>query len=241
MAITKKRNVRPKTGLAGAPMNKGFDALYYYFQYELDKKVISTIIKKYAKKHYNKDQYEAIIVNPEWRFGSQSALAAALLWVDNGNSFPDQYSHYPQFIKEYFDELILLGHDVLISKIYSDDVKIAISPIDRFRSKVFDTVLADIDQLEDGWFDGEKTDINIYAKFQVHGLKARAIPMIKPRVESWLKEYQDAYDRTCEDAYNGYKHLGKRELGRRIKVLNTMLEDFDKIKSIFKPKRKEAA
>lgn len=235
---TKTKVARPKTGLAGAPMNKGFYPLFYYFQYELDKKIIVAVIRKYVKKHYSRSHYDAIIANPEWKLACQPGLAAALTWMDNDETFPDQYAHYPEFAKEFFDDLIVSGQEILDSKIENTSNKVVVSPLDRLKAKVYDTVLADVDQLEDEWFDGEKTDLNMYARFQVHGLKGRAISMVRPRIESWLKEYQDAYDRTCEDAYNGYKHLGKRELSRRIKVLNAMLEDFNKIKTIFKPKRK---
>lgn len=239
MAV-KKKFARVKTGLAGVPTNKGLDGVIYYFQYDLDKKVISDIIKKHAKKRFTKAEYEAIVANPEYNFGAQTGIAAALYWTDNGNPLEEKFANYPDHITNYFSQLIESGHEILLKKQDSDnETKVVISPIQRLQLKVFDTILADLDQLEDDWFDGLKSDFNMYAAFQVHGLKPRAIPMIKPRIEFWIKEYQDAYDRTCEDAYNGYKHLGKRELSRRIKVLNTILEDFEKIKVIFKPTRKK--
>ena len=54
MANRKKKIVRkiPKTGLNAVPFDKGFQSTLHYFQYNVEKKQISDIIKTYIKNNY---------------------------------------------------------------------------------------------------------------------------------------------------------------------------------------------
>jgi hypothetical protein len=56
-------------------------------------------------------------------------------------------------------------------------------------------------------------------------------------VEGWLLDYEDAYHKRCPDAVEGYSHLKRPELSRRIKSCEEMLADLDRIKSAGKATR----
>ena len=53
-------------------------------------------------------------------------------------------------------------------------------------------------------------------------------------IEGWLLDYEDAYLKRCDQAVEGYSHLKRPELNRRVKACKDMLEDLDKIKSATK-------
>ena len=61
---------------------------------------------------------------------------------------------------------------------------------------------------------------------------------VRQVVEGWLLDYEDAYHKRDEQAVEGYSHLKKPELNRRIKACQEMLLDLDKIQSAAKANRK---
>jgi len=44
-----------KTGIKGIPLERGFRAVDYYFQYDLEKKDIVKLAKQYVKNNYSKE------------------------------------------------------------------------------------------------------------------------------------------------------------------------------------------
>tara|TARA_B100002051_G_C16507458_1_gene521027 strand:- start:120 stop:806 length:687 start_codon:yes stop_codon:yes gene_type:complete len=91
--------------------------------------------------------------------------------------------------------------------------------------------------LEDAWMNGKEAVINLYDRYKFHGLTGAAVGPVKITVEGWLLDYEDAYYKRCDQAVEGYSHLSKSELNRRIKVCKEMLSDLDKIKSASKASR----
>ena len=57
-------------------------------------------------------------------------------------------------------------------------------------------------------------------------------------VEGWLLDYEDAYFKRCEQAVEGYSHLKKSELNRRINECHSILNDLSKIKLATRAQRK---
>ena len=50
MAVRKRKvKARARTGLAGAPIDKGFDAVKYYFHVDVDRKDLVSTFKTYIK------------------------------------------------------------------------------------------------------------------------------------------------------------------------------------------------
>ena len=98
--------------------------------------------------------------------------------------------------------------------------------------------MLDVDKMEDEWYEGEKTDFNIVASFRINELKGMAVAPVVAYLKRMLPEYEDAYSGECKDARDAYKHLGKRELSRRIKVINNMIIELEKYKVAQKQMRK---
>ena len=65
----KKKTVRARarTGLAGVPIEKGFDAVKNYFHLEVDKKDCINQVKTWVKKNFPKPS-KYILANPEYCF-----------------------------------------------------------------------------------------------------------------------------------------------------------------------------
>lgn len=226
----KKVIKRVKTGLAGAPKDN-FDKLKAYFHYDIDKKGYSKIIREYAKARYTSDEYSAIDANPEFKFTAFSHVAASCYWDSLGEEFPENYPANTSLLPQYFAELIKAGKKILGIKNQGNSPAKKLSPQELLARKVNNTVMYDIDSLEDAWFDGEKTDIQIYELFRKHDLKGAAVDQVKQYVERILAEY------TCDDVDEYYGHLGKVEIKRRVKVLNTMLSDLESVRDASKAKR----
>ena len=59
------------------------------------------------------------------------------------------------------------------------------------------TIMQDLLDYEDGWIEGEKSYIDLYALFKKHGLPASATAAVRGIVEGWLLDYEDAYHKRC--------------------------------------------
>lgn len=223
---------RPKTGLAGAPKDS-FDKLKSYFHYEIDKKGYSKIIREYAKARYTKDEYSAIDANPEYKFTAFSHVAASCYWDSLGEEFPENYPANTSLLPQYFAELIETGKSILgIKQESQSDAPVKrLSPQELLARKVNNTVMYDIDALEDAWYEGEKEKIDLYEVFRKHDLKGAAVEQVKQYIERVLNEY------TCDDVDEYYGQLGKVEIKRRVKVLNEMLADLERVRDASKAKR----
>ena len=241
MATKKKVRARVKTGLAAAPLDN-FEKLQWYMHYELDKKPTVDLQKGWVKKNFSKEDYQAICANPDWTFTMSSFFTAAIHWMNNGLELPEKYSSIPQKMKEYFNEVVPKGKKLLIEKITTDAedaLKPApLSPQQRLLNKINETIMADLDELVDAWIDKQEPEFDIYSRFKVHDLSGMAVPPVRKVIESWLSEFSDAYNGTCEQAVEAYSHMTKPALRRRVKTLEGMLADLNSIKSAAKATRK---
>ena len=248
MAITKKKKKVPtrrlQTGLKAVPLDRNFEGIKYYFHYEIDRKETATCIKDYIKKNFTKDQAKAANANPDYKFTMFSHYgAAAFLLVNHADyDFGEKYSRYPQALKEYCETLIAEGKVLLTEKqaeaVASDKPNVVpLSPQQRLANKVNETIMVDLDELEDSWISGEKTELKLYDLMKKHDLKGAAVPMIVQRLEGWLSDYADAYNKTCEQAVEGYSHLTRREIKRRKDAVEQMISELDSFKAAQKAQR----
>ena len=244
MALKKKvRKIRarPKTGLAAAPLDC-FHKLRFYFHYEMDPKEISPIIKEWIKSEFSKEDAKAILANPEYHFTMHAHFAACIFWKSLNLEIDDDYKKWPTVAHNYYEDLLESGKAILKEKAAatpdtaSNVVKL--NPHQRLMNKINDTIMTDIELLFEDWADGEKTSLDLYAQFKKHGLTGSATEPVRKQVEFQLTEYRDAYSGGCEDAAEGWSHVTKPELKRRIKALEEMLSDLDKIKNATKATRK---
>jgi len=232
---------RIKTGIRGIPQDRGFRAVDYYMHYDLEKKDLVKLAKEYIKNNYSKEDAKAINANAEWNFTIYNGIIAASFCMDNGIEFPEEYARYPQEVKTYFDGLLLKGKELLRAKALLEEVretKKFLTPQQRLLNKIHATVMLDVDKMEDEWYKGEKSDFDIVASFRINELKGMAVAPVVAYLQRMLPEYVDAYSGECKDAKKAYEHLGKRELSRRIKVINNMITELEKYKIAQKQMRK---
>lgn len=235
--IIKKSKVvkRIKTGLAGVPFEKGFNSVKFYFFQDLDKKDYNPIIKSYIRENFSKADQKVMFANKEYHFNYFN-YAAGIYWIKAKLEFTGLDKDFPTSLKNYFDKLIETGHKELMQieaeTPESKDVAPKLSIADRIKIKVNDTIMYDLNDLEDSWIENEKTPaIDVYNLFKKYELKGIAVDHVRNRIQKWIDDYSDAFNKTCDQMVEGYSHLTKRELKRRIEECNNMLVDLGKLKS----------
>jgi len=121
----------------------------------------------------------------------------------------------------------------------TEDVKIeVITPQQRLRSKINKTIMEDFRVMEDTWIGGGVVVLDAYELMKRHDLPSMAVGMITPWVKDRIDEMQGAIDKTCDQAVDGYKHLSKKELTGRVKILNKILDDLKRHQANSKTVRK---
>ena len=243
MAARKKATVRarPKTGLGGAPMNDGFEKFKYYVHMEVDRKELTSITKAFIKKTFSKDDAKAILANPEYNFYMYSLHASAIYWTNLELTLPSNYANAINRIKQFYTDLIESGKKILEEKAQADSAAsnvIVLTPQQRLFNKIQETVMTDLDDLEDAWIAGEEPEFDMYNTFKLHGLSNAHIAPVLKRLEGWLLDYEDAYHKRCEQAVEGYSDVKRPVLRRRIQLIQDMIADLDRVKASAKATRK---
>jgi len=239
--MRKKPRARAKTGILAAPLDD-FYKMKFYFHYEISTKELFEIIKPWIKENFSKEDTKAILANPDYHF-SFSHHAAGIYWLKIGNTLPNEYSKFIENITQYFKDIIsngkaILAEKELIAVAAAESNVIVLSPQQRLAEKINNTIIRDLEDLEQAWMNNEKPNLDVYAQFKKHGLTGAATAPVKSHIENWLLEYSDAYYGRCEQAIEAYSHLTAPELKRRIKVCEEMILDLDKVKSATKAIRK---
>jgi len=239
---TKKKTVRARrrTGAYGAPVDKGFDSVLYYFQNEVDRKETINFSKSFIRSHFNKTDAKNILANPDYMFG-HGYMGATSFWYTNGHEVTERSEYWKNAIVNRFKGFIESGKAILKEKAAEKKVEknvVSLSPVQRLQNKISNTIMQDLLDLEDQWIEGEKTTIDVYLLFKKHGLAGSATMPVRQVIEGWLLDYEDAYHKRCDQAVEGYSHLKRPELNRRIKACQDMLLDLDRIKSAAKATRK---
>ncbi len=240
---TKKKvlRARARTGLAGVPIDKGFDAVKDYFHLQVDKKDCISQVKTWVKKNFPQPS-KYILANSEYHF-TMTHHAATAFWYNNDLHKTVESDKAPDFLSHLFDRMTpLIEKGKIIYKEKQAERKaksniITISPQEKLVNKINNTIMQELLELEDQWIDGDDTTINIYDRFKFHGLTNTAISYVKPWIEGWLLDYEDAYHKRCDQAVEGYSHLKRSTLTQRIKICTAMLEDLERIRSATKASR----
>lgn len=239
---TRKKTVRARArkGVLGAPVDGGFDAVKDYFHYEIDRKDLIKQTKAFVKKNFNKTQAKYILACPEYKFAF-SHYATTAFWYNTGQEVTERSEYWKQSLMTRLSDLIELGktlHHEKVLEAKETPKVVSLSPQQRLQNKISNTIMQDLLNLEDAWLEGEQASINVYDLFRKHGLSGSAAQPVRQVVEGWLLDYEDAYHKRCEQAVEGYSHLKRPELNRRIKECQAMLEDLDRIKAAKKATRK---
>lgn len=247
MAIRKKQKkvpTRRRIGINAVPIEKGFDSVLYYFQTEMSNSDISKTVKAYIKeKHKKSANLKYIMACPEYHFHSHPSRGATAFWLTHASEKEDtdKTRSYSDGLSKWISEMIAMGKEIYNDKLMKQkdsDARPTISPMERLKRKISNTIIQDLLELEDQWIEGEKATIDIYSLFKKHGLAGSATLPVRQMIEGWLLDYEDAYHKRCPDAVEGYAHLKRPDLNHRIKACQEMLLDLDRIKSAAKASRK---
>lgn len=236
---------RVRTGLAGAPIDKGFGVLLHYFREEVERKNITNLTKDYVKKSFSKAESSKILALPEWCFYVNPSHAAAIYWQNMGFEFDEKYKAYPSHLKSYYKGL--LSKNYTTSTDQDDDetpskpVIKKLSPAELLVNKVNSTVMLELDDIEDSWIAGKTVTFDLYNAFQRHDLKGAAVNIVYERLQRWLSEVSDACNKICEQAVEAYSHVSKAEMKRRLSLIETMISDLDRVKAASAATRKSKA
>lgn len=245
MAVRKKKKaIVRRSGIAAAPFDKGIDAVMSFVHTEVDRKDLVSTFKSYVKDNVSKSDYKFINACPDYKFWGHSHYCGTAAFLMNSHETNDRVVYWKKALDRYIQSLVEIGKPLYFekqAKLKDSDRVVSLSPMQRLQNKISNTIMQDVLDLEDSWMEGEKTSLDLYALFKKHGLGASATLPVREVIEGWLSDYEDAYNKSCPDAVEGYSHLKRPELSRRIKVCNEMLSDLDRIKSASKATRKTRA
>jgi hypothetical protein len=236
----KVARARTRSGVNASPIEKGLNAVKYYFQIEVDRKSIIDQQKTFIKKNFNKTDANYILANAEYNFVFPYRGAVAF-WYNTGQEVTQESEESKAHLIEKYIELRNSGKVIYNAKkqtLSNDQNIITLSPQQRLQNKINNTIIQDLLSLEDSWIEGEETSLDVYQMFGKHGLSGSATIPVRMMVEGWLLDYEDAYHKRCEQAVEGYLHISRPELNRRIKECQAMLADLDRIKAAQKATRK---
>ena len=243
MAAKKSKvRARPRTGLSGAPLNGTYQQFKDYIHMDVERKDTAGIVKPWIKKNFSKQEAAAILANPEYNFYMFSNHAAAIYWTETlQKELPENYSKSIERIKQFYNDLIESGKALLKEKEASEKATsnvIVLTPQQRLFNKIQETIMTDLDDLEDEWIAGNEPEFDMYQTFKRHGLSSAHIGPVLKKLEGWLLDFEDAYHKRCEQAVEGYSHISRPIMRRRIKLVQDMLVDLDRVKASAKATRK---
>jgi hypothetical protein len=236
----KPPRAKARVGINASPVENGLDAVKYYFQYEVDRKNIIAQQKTFIKNNFKKTDVKYILANAEYNF-SYPYMGAIAFWYNTGQEVTERSEEAKAHLMEKYAKLRISGkaiHDAKKQSASDDKKVVTLSPQQRLQKKISNTIMQDLLSLEDSWIEGEKASLDVYQAFGKHGLSGSATIPVRTVIEGWLVDYEDAYHKRCDQAVEGYSHLKRPELNRRIKECKAMLADLDRIKDAQKAKRK---
>tara|TARA_A100001011_G_scaffold399413_1_gene507939 strand:- start:1290 stop:2468 length:1179 start_codon:yes stop_codon:yes gene_type:complete len=248
----KQPRARARVGLAGAPIDKGYKSVQSYFHLEVEKKALSDQFRTYVKNNYSKQDAKSVFANPEYKLYMFTYQSATAFWINSklpekdlifapGNGATNG-TNWKEALDKYIATLITSGAPLVKQKEEAAKQKgnvISLSPLQRLHNKIQNTIMDDLWELEDKWIEGDyKATLDVFTRFKFHSLTGSAVAPVKKLIEGWLLDYEDAYHKRCDQAVEGYSHLPRPELNRRIKVCHEMMSDLEKIKASTKATRK---
>jgi len=116
---------------------------------------------------------------------------------------------------------------------------VVISPAERTRRKIMDTIYADFDtEIVEGWLEGDFTKkFSAYNRFKGAGLKGNAVKMFRDLLEFEYNNINEAYEKTCEQCVEAYSHFSKGEKNKMLKQFKEIFADLDRLKDGFKSEK----
>lgn len=217
--------------------------LRWYNYYWKPKQYVKPALK-YAKDvlNYSKKDIDSLKKLKDWQLSltpGPGRLAQIAL-----RGFPtDDFADY---LKDKYDECLRLANEIVAEEKEEKKQKAkkpVISPAERMRMKVVDTIMGDFDEMVvDSWMDDVyDTEFDTYTLLKKHDIKGTGLNIFKQRVEEYHLEISDAYDKKCDQAVEAYSHVKRTNLRKMKKQLKDILSDIEKIRMAQKQTRKPRA
>ena len=211
----------------------------WFYYYENRKKAHNAILH-YAKHDLKLTNKELVNLNknPVWKINQQNYKPIAMYqagWVGAPLDL--------EAVNQRLRDLVKKGEKIKLQKLKESPPKPVISPQERTRRKVIDTIYMDWDStIVEGWFDENYTQkFSAYNRFRGYGLKSNSINIFKSLLEQEYNNIQEAYNRTCEQCVEAYSHITKGNKRKILKQFEDVFADLEKLRTSFKSARKPRA
>lgn len=144
-----------------------------------------------------------------------------------------------QYINNFMEDSYQKGLKEKKQKEAAKPTKPVISPQERTRRKVLETIYTDWDnEIVEGWMDEDYTKkFSCYNRFKMHGLKSNAINIFKSMLDEEYESIKAAYDKTDDQCVEGYSHVSKGNKRKMMKQFEDTFEDLEKLRTAFKSER----
>jgi len=147
-------------------------------------------------------------------------------------------------IKQLINDAINIGKQIA-EEVVEDaaEPKVVISIQDRMRTKMMETLYAEFDDtIIEPWLDGDfSSKFDAFTAIKRHGIKGAGVKMFADHIKPLHDELNDAYNKTCEQAVEGYSLWTRPELKKAIKQIEAVLSDIEKAQMANKAVRKTRA
>jgi len=212
----------------------------HWYNYFYKSKDHLPFILKYAKEElgYKPKEIQSLKKVASWKIGLEVGSYCRLFY--RGWIYPNEWiertnAKFSKFLKE--------GSKLkAVDDEKKKDKKPVISPHERTRLKVLNTIVGDweemvVDLWMDGEFDKKKVRFPTYSLLQLHGLKGAGINMFRDVVLLEYNAIKAAYDKTDDYCVEAYSHIAKGNKRKMIDLMNGIFEDLDRYKEAQKAKR----
>ena len=219
-----------------------FTKASHWYNYYCDKKKFVKTVLAYCEKvlKFSKEDMQAMKKLPDWKVYMKHHTFVKLQergWNYEKERIKSGNADLRKLLKE--------GHVILKELGIQKEAKpkvVIISPHERQRIKVMETIVGDwdemvIDKWVDGIYDKKLVKFPTYSLFQFHNLKGSAVGIFKEQIMMEYDLVKDAYDKTCEQAVEAYSHVKKGDKKKMLTLMEGIFEDLERVKSSAKSTR----
>jgi len=226
----------PHNPIEDSEKTKEFDRGVKWFYYYENRKKAHTAILHYAKHDLKLTQKQLgnLNKNPVWKINQANYKPIAMHqagWVGAPLNLEPVNQRLRDLVKE--------GEKIKLEKLKESPPKPVISPQERTRRKVVETIWSDWDStIVEGWFTENFTQkFSAYNRFRGHGLKSNSINIFKGMLETEYNNIKEAYEKTCEQCVEAYAHISKGNKKKILKQFEEVFADLEKLRTSFKATR----
>lgn len=170
---------------------------------------------------------------------ADNVIPTTLGWIcrirSRGFTLP---SNHDEFIEKKLTELYKYAQEPKLDDV---PVKAMVSIQDRMREKTHE-ILGEVEGLVDDYIDSSE-EFSLYNWLQSNNIPATYATAIVSKFAPVLNELLEAFEGNCPQLKEGYAHLKKNELKKKIAFFNTLIEDAEryasntkKVRTVRKPR-----